>query len=69
MPHPKRRHTRSRRDSRRSQNWKLSAVNLSSCPQCGALRRPHHVCPFCGFYRDRVVVPVKGEKEKKEQKG
>ena len=29
MPNPKRKHTRSRRDSRRSANWKLDAVPLS----------------------------------------
>lgn len=65
MPNPKRKHTRSRRDSRRASNWRLNISSLSTCPQCGAMRLPHHICPSCGFYKDRVVIPVKGEKKKK----
>lgn len=63
MPNPKRRHSRARRDSRRSQNWKLELSGSSKCPNCGAMRLPHCVCPACGFYRDRVAVPPKVKKE------
>lgn len=69
MPNPKRKHTRSRRDSRRAQNWKLDISSVSTCPQCGTMRRPHFICPSCGFYKDRVVVAVKSAKEKKEEGG
>lgn len=66
MPNPKRKHTRSRRDSRRSQNWKLEPVALSVCsnPQCGKLHPPHTVCPECGFYNGKLVVARKVKKEK-----
>ncbi|MBI2870358.1 MAG: 50S ribosomal protein L32 [Candidatus Omnitrophica bacterium] len=57
MPNPKRRHSRSRRDKRRSQ-WKLAPVALSLCPQCGALKRPHRVCPSCGFYRGTQQIEI-----------
>lgn len=64
MPNPKRKHTRSRRDMRRSSNSKLEAVQTVSCSNCGAQRKPHNVCPACGFYKDKVVVAVaKAEKE------
>ncbi|MGC8867731.1 MAG: 50S ribosomal protein L32, partial [Elusimicrobiales bacterium] len=45
MPNPKRKHTRSRRDKRRYQAWKLDITNLSVCANCGALKRTHMVCP------------------------
>ncbi|MFH1619077.1 MAG: 50S ribosomal protein L32 [bacterium] len=67
MPNPKRKHTRSRRDSRRAANWKLDIPGSSKCRQCGAVRRAHTVCPFCGFYRDRVMIPVKSGKDKKDE--
>ena len=24
--------------------------------RCGAVKLPHHVCPSCGFYKDREVI-------------
>ena len=66
MPNPKRKHTRSRRDSRRSANWKLELGSPSKCPNCGAMRRPHNICHVCGFYKDRVIAPVKKKEEKAE---
>lgn len=68
MPNPKRKHTPSRRDSRRSSNSKLTATNSSKCPQCGAARLPHRVCPSCGFYNNELIV-AKKEKKKEENAG
>ncbi|HAM35885.1 MAG TPA: 50S ribosomal protein L32 [Elusimicrobia bacterium] len=67
MPNPKRKHTRSRRDSRRAQNWRLDAVTSSACPNCKTLRRPHMVCPNCGFYNGKLAVAPKQKKEKASQ--
>ena len=66
MPNPKRKHTRSRRDSRRAQNWKLDRVAASPCPNpdCRRMRRPHTVCPNCGFYNGKIAVAPKQKKEK-----
>lgn len=66
MPNPKRKHTRSRRDSRRAQNWKLDRIPLSVCsnPKCGKLHLPHTVCGECGFYNGRLVVAPKTKKSK-----
>ena len=68
MPNPKRKHTRSRRDSRRSQNWKLERAGASRCPNpdCGRLRAPHTVCPYCGFYKGKIAVAPKQKKDKSE---
>ncbi|WP_081589591.1 50S ribosomal protein L32, partial [Liquorilactobacillus vini] len=34
-------------------------ASLSACPNCGELRRPHRVCPSCGYYDGKEVVKVK----------
>ena len=57
MANPKRRHSQSRRDNRRSQQ-RLRLATLSPCPQCGKLRAPHHACQFCGYYHGRQVLAV-----------
>ncbi|MGH7494066.1 MAG: 50S ribosomal protein L32 [bacterium] len=54
MPNPKRRHTRTRRDKRRT-HWKLTALNVVSCSHCHQPKLPHRVCPNCGYYADRSV--------------
>lgn len=61
MPNPKRKHTRSRRDSRRSANWKLEAISSSTCTNCKSIRPPHRVCPSCGFYNGKLVNPPKSK--------
>lgn len=70
MPNPKRKHTRARRDKRRSQNWKLEVKELSACGNCGTLRIPHRVCPSCGFYNGKLEVAKKAPKKEEggEQK-
>lgn len=65
MPNPKRKHSKARRDKRRSANSKLYAVNLSICPQCKKLRLPHRVCPHCGYYNGKPVVIAEVKEEKK----
>jgi len=62
---PKRRHSKSRRDKRRAQ-WKIKSPNLSRCPQCGAPKLPHRVCPECGYYEGREIIPPKKKEEKKK---
>lgn len=52
--------TRSRRNMRRSHD-SLSAANPNECPSCGELKRPHHVCPSCGTYNGRDVMPLAQE--------
>ncbi len=34
----------------------LKAVNLVECPNCGEIKRPHHVCDACGYYDGREVT-------------
>ena len=61
-PHPKRKHSQGRRDRRRAHDA-LPAIHLVSCPKCGALRLPHHMCPECGTYKGETYVEMKEEKK------
>lgn len=60
MAVPQNRTTRSRRGMRRSHDH-LVAVGSNECPNCGALKLPHHVCGACGHYADRVVVTARAD--------
>ncbi|GAB4457826.1 MAG: 50S ribosomal protein L32 [Bacteroidales bacterium] len=55
MPHPKRKHSKQRRDKRRT-HYKASLPTLATCSNCGATIIYHHVCPECGFYRGKKAV-------------
>ncbi|HEY65336.1 MAG TPA: 50S ribosomal protein L32 [Caldilineae bacterium] len=56
-PLPKRRLSPGRRDRRRAHHA-LTPPHLVECPQCHKMRRPHHVCPHCGYYKGREVIEV-----------
>jgi len=55
MPNPKRRHSKARRDRRRTHDA-LDVMSASTCPNCNASKLPHRVCPVCGFYRGKQAV-------------
>lgn len=46
------------RGRKRSSQWKLRPKNLVTCPECGAPKRPHHVCPACGTYRGAQIIEI-----------
>jgi len=54
---PKKKTSKSRSRMRRANSYyKMDAVNLSTCNQCGAQKLPHRVCNACGTYKGRKVV-------------
>ncbi|HYF04431.1 MAG TPA: 50S ribosomal protein L32 [Patescibacteria group bacterium] len=57
MPNPKRRHSKSRRDKRRT-HYKAEAPSVTLCPQCSAAKLPHIACGDCGYYNGRKVLEV-----------
>ncbi|TSA47740.1 MAG: 50S ribosomal protein L32 [Deltaproteobacteria bacterium] len=57
MPNPIKRHSKSRKNMRRAHDF-LKPVTSSACPQCHAPKLPHHVCPTCGVYKGREIVPI-----------
>jgi len=60
MANPKHRTSKSKRDMRRSHD-SLTAPNVSTCPQCGETKLPHHACPNCGTYKGRTVIETKDQ--------
>jgi len=54
MAVPKKKTSPSRRNMRRSHHA-LKPVAYGECPNCGELKRPHHLCPSCGYYDGREV--------------
>ncbi len=57
MAVPKRRTSKRRRDQRRSHHA-LTAMAVTTCPNCGELQRPHRVCGSCGWYKGKQVMTV-----------
>ncbi|RME16209.1 MAG: 50S ribosomal protein L32 [Bdellovibrio sp.] len=55
MASPKSKISRSRRGMRRAHNA-LKKPTVISCNQCGSPKKPHVVCPSCGYYRGREVL-------------
>ena len=58
MAVPKRKTSKARKSKRRSNVWKMSAPALVKCEHCGEYKRPHRVCPACGYYNNREVIKV-----------
>jgi len=58
MAVPKKKISKSRRDVRRSHHALKGSAHVE-CPNCGELKRPHHICSACGFYDGREVVAAK----------
>ena len=52
--------SKARRNKRRAHDA-LSGANPNECPNCGELKRSHHVCGACGHYDGREVVAAKPE--------
>ncbi|MBF0451625.1 MAG: 50S ribosomal protein L32 [Candidatus Magnetomorum sp.] len=57
MALPKRKVSKSKRDKRRT-HQKLTAPNVTKCPQCGESKLSHHMCPKCGTYKGRTVLEI-----------
>ena len=62
MAVPKRKHSKTRRDKRRSSTWKLSAPGIAACAKCGAMKLSHRACKECGTYNSREVIKAASDK-------
>jgi len=54
--------SKSRRNNRRAHD-SLVAANPNECPNCGELKRPHHICASCGYYDGAEIVAMTDEIE------
>ena len=57
MAVPKGRVSKSKRDKRKAQSWKIATPNLVKCSKCGELMVPHQVCKACGA---QTATPNRG---------
>jgi large subunit ribosomal protein L32 len=55
MAHPKHKHSKTRRDKRRTHD-KAEVPTLGTCSNCGATVRYHTICGECGYYRGKQVI-------------
>jgi large subunit ribosomal protein L32 len=55
-PLPKRKISKTRRNKRRAHDH-LSLRHLVICDDCGEYKPSHQVCPHCGLYKGREVLP------------
>jgi large subunit ribosomal protein L32 len=55
MAVPKKKTSAARTKQRRAHDA-LNIEAAGKCPKCGEAKRPHHVCPACGFYDNKQVV-------------
>ncbi len=60
MAVPKKKTTKAKRDQRRA-HWKVTMPEVSTCPNCQAEVRPHHVCTACGEYQGRQILKKQQE--------
>jgi len=63
MPVPKRKRSKSRRDSRHA-NWGLKMKTFTQCQQCQHPLANHQACPECGYYKGVKVMRTKDERTK-----
>jgi len=58
MANPKSRISHTRGAKRRT-HYKFKEAAVSTCEHCGQPKMPHHVCPHCGYYKNRPVITPK----------
>lgn len=59
----KRKYSHARQGERRA-HLALTAVALVECPQCHKMKRPHTVCPDCGYYNGKQIITPKTKNQK-----
>jgi|APSaa5957512622_1039677.scaffolds.fasta_scaffold238620_2 large subunit ribosomal protein L32 len=62
MAVPKQRSSKARGRKRRT-HYKTCAPTVTVCPKCQEPKRPHSVCPECGDYKGRIVIPPAEDKD------
>jgi len=67
VAHPKRKHSHSRTRKRRT-HQKITAPQLATCSECKKLKVAHMVCPFCGYYGNKLVIDVTPKEKKKKNR-
>jgi len=67
MAVPRHKHTRSSVGQRRMHIY-ITPASLATCQKCQKPVRPHTVCRYCGYYKNREFINVLEKLTKKEKK-
>ncbi|MDD4519689.1 MAG: 50S ribosomal protein L32 [Alphaproteobacteria bacterium] len=62
MAVPKSKTSKSCKGMRRSHDA-VSTSAFVECPNCGEMKRPHHICESCGYYRKKEVISKASEEK------
>jgi len=60
MAVPRKKVSKSRKNTRRAHD-RLTAPNLVNCAQCSEPKKPHCICPKCGYYNGREIISITAE--------
>lgn len=55
MAVPKKKTSKSKRNLRRSHH-RLTFPSLTTCSNCNEKKLPYHICPSCGYYRNKLIL-------------
>lgn len=55
MAVPARKTSKAKKNRRRT-HYKLEVPGMNECPNCGELKKSHHVCASCGHYDGKEVI-------------
>jgi len=58
MAVPKRKTSKTRRNTRRAHDAIKFTAAVERCPNCAEWKERHHVCMACGSYRGRQVFEI-----------
>ena len=53
---PKCKTSKANRRMNRAARCVIGKAALCECPQCHALKQPHHACSECGYYRGKIAI-------------
>ncbi len=67
MPKVKHRHSKTRGRKGRT-HYKAVAPSLTKCEQCSKAKKPHQVCPACGYYDGVQVKNTETLEERKARR-
>ncbi|MXR06135.1 50S ribosomal protein L32 [Mesomycoplasma flocculare] len=61
---PKRKTSKQRKHKRQAHSA-LKSPNLVDCKNCSNKQLQHHICQFCGFYKNRKIIGFKAINDNK----
>ncbi len=42
----------------RASTMQYNIINYINCNNCNKIKLPHHVCLYCGYYKNKQVINI-----------